>query len=153
MCVRTYVRIAQNPAAFEAAPDATTESPATAAVVATASLSDGIKAYSVTVNGRLYQVEVAAGGAITSLRPVDPNVPAVRPASTGGGEVRAPMAGHILRINVKEGQFVNESQIVVVMEAMKMETEVRTRYAGTVSHLAIKVGDTVAADDVLLTVV
>jgi oxaloacetate decarboxylase alpha subunit len=144
-----------NPAAFEAAPDATTESPATAAVVATTRLSDGIKAYSVTVNGRLYQVEVATGGAITSLRPVDPNVPAVRPASasTGGGEVRAPMAGHILRINVKEGQFVNESQIVVVMEAMKMETEVRTRYAGTVSHLAIKVGDTVAANDVLLTVV
>jgi oxaloacetate decarboxylase alpha subunit len=61
------------------------------------------------------------------------------------------MAGHILRINVKEGQTVAESEVVVVMEAMKMETEVRTRVGGTVGHIAVKVGDTVAANDVLLT--
>jgi oxaloacetate decarboxylase alpha subunit len=147
-----------NPSAFESAPGVSAEPPAsspTAAVVASGTTQDGIKAYVVTVNGRPYQVEVAPGGTLTAVQSASQHthqagfvaVPA------GGGEVRAPMAGHILRINVKEGQFVSESQIVIVMEAMKMETEVRTRYAGTVNHLAVKVGDTVAADDVLLTVV
>ncbi|MGI9213363.1 MAG: sodium-extruding oxaloacetate decarboxylase subunit alpha [Methylococcaceae bacterium] len=146
-----------NPSAFELAPGASAEPPAsspTAAVVASGTTPDGIKAYVVTVNGRPYQVEVAPGGTLTAVQPIPHHTPQVGSVSVpaGGGEVKAPMAGHILRINVKEGQFVSESQIVIVMEAMKMETEVRTRYAGTVSHLAVKVGDTVAASDVLLTV-
>jgi len=146
-----------NPAAFEAPPGAKTESSAPAAsatVVASVETGEGLKAYTVTVNGRLYQVEVAPGGTLTSLQPVGLGTPVARPSAipAGGGEVKAPMAGHILRINVKEGQLVNESQVVIVMEAMKMETEVRTRYAGTVNHLAVKVGDTVAGNDVLLTV-
>jgi oxaloacetate decarboxylase alpha subunit len=142
-----------NPSAFEAPPGAAQET-AASVVSAQSGSVDGAKAYTVNVNGRLYQVEVAPGGAITSLQAAGTASPIAMPVSapTGGAEVRAPMAGHILRINVKEGQFVNESQVVIVMEAMKMETEVRTRYAGTVQHLAVKVGDTVAGNDVLLTV-
>ncbi|MGX2040513.1 sodium-extruding oxaloacetate decarboxylase subunit alpha [Methylocaldum sp. MU1018] len=140
-----------NPSAFEPAPG-TEEAPAAKAEVTQAAASaDGGKAYTVTVNGRVYHVEVAPGGAIASIQPSAS--PAPQPAvRTGAGEaVKAPMAGHILRINVKEGQFVAESEVVVVMEAMKMETEVRTRTGGTVAHIAVKVGDTVAANDVLLT--
>ncbi|MVF22918.1 oxaloacetate decarboxylase subunit alpha [Methylocaldum sp. BRCS4] len=143
-----------NPSAFEPAPG-TEETPKSEApraeVTQAAAFSDGAKAYTVTVNGRVYHVEVAPGGAITSVQPVAGSTvqPAVR---IGTGEaVKAPMAGHILRINVKEGQTVTESEVVVVMEAMKMETEVRTRVGGTVGHIAVKVGDTVAANDVLLT--
>ncbi len=142
-----------NPAAFEAPPGAVPETAATVVSAQSGSV-EGAKAYTVNVNGRLYQVEVAPGGAITSLQAAGTAAPVARPVSvpTSVTEVRAPMAGHILRINVKEGQFVNESQVVIVMEAMKMETEVRTRYAGTVQHLAVKVGDAVAGNDVLLTV-
>jgi oxaloacetate decarboxylase alpha subunit len=135
-----------NPSAFEPAPGA--EAAPQAVVTEAAVAADGARAYTVSVNGRAYHVEVAPGGAITALQPAAP----VKLAPAGGEAVKAPMAGHILRINVKEGQRVAESQVVVVMEAMKMETEVRTRYAGTVTGIAVKVGDTVAANDVLLTV-
>lgn len=146
-----------NPSAFEPAPgteDAAKPEAPRAEVTQALASPDGAKAYTVSVNGRVFHVEVAPGGAITSIQPVSQPAPAPvgQPAArVGAGEaVKAPMAGHILRINVKEGQTVAESEVVVVMEAMKMETEVRTRVGGTVSHVAIKVGDTVAANDVLV---
>lgn len=109
-------------------------------------------AYTVTVNGRTYQVEVAACGAIASLRSAP--TATSKPVSAGAGEnVRAPMAGHILRINVKEGQMLEAGQVMVVMEAMKMETEVRVRSTGVVREICVKVADPVGANDVLVTVV
>jgi oxaloacetate decarboxylase alpha subunit len=138
-----------NPAAFEPAPG--TEPPAAPSVVATGQSSSGAKAYSVTVNGRVYQVEVAPGGAISSVQPA-PTAIAPRPPTGGGEQVKAPMTGHILRINVKEGQSVEAGQVVVVMEAMKMETEVRVRREGLVTEVCVKVGDTVNANDVLVNV-
>ena len=134
-----FLQNRDNPAAFEPAPGAAPE-PARAAEV-----PDKPKAYTVKVNGRSYHVEVAPGGTVTSLQPIAP-----RPAAGGGETVKAPMAGHILRINVKEGQQVEAGQVVVVMEAMKMETEVRTRNGGAVASIAVKVGDTVAANDALV---
>ena len=96
------------------------------------------------VNGHNYKVEVsAATGAI----------PSVKAKAQGEGEVvKAPMAGHILRINVTPGQHVEPNTVVIVMEAMKMETEIRTRTAGLVGSISVKVGDTVASQDALLTV-
>ncbi|HYE37765.1 sodium-extruding oxaloacetate decarboxylase subunit alpha [Methylocaldum sp.] len=138
-----------NPSAFEPAPGAD-EVPKAEVTQATTS-ADGAKAYTVTVNGRAYHVEVAPGGAITSVLPASNAAPQPTFSSSGGETVKSPMAGHILRINVKEGQAVGESEVVVVMEAMKMETEVRARFGGTVASIAVKVGDTVAANDVLLT--
>ncbi len=96
-----------------------------------------------TVNGRNYKVDVAAAG----QQPVVQGAPA-----KGEGEVvKAPMAGHILRINVAPGQHVEPNTVVIVMEAMKMETEIRTRTGGIVATLAVKVGETVASQDDLLT--
>ena len=97
-----------------------------------------------TVNGRSYKVEVQAAGSKPS-----------RPVGESGSEgevVKAPMAGHILRINVTPGQHVEANSVVIVMEAMKMETEIRTRTSGIVESLAVKVGETVASQDDLLTV-
>ncbi len=62
----------------------------------------------------------------------------------------APMAGHILRIAVTEGQTVASGEVVVVMEAMKMETEVRARSGGRVTAVRVKPGDSVALNDVLV---
>ena len=141
-----------NPSAFEPAPG---HEPSPGAVVTAERVGpDGIKNYIVKVNGRAFQVEVAAGGAISSVQPSSvADVFSPRPASSGMEEsVKAPMSGHILRINVKEGQPVEAGQVVVVMEAMKMETEVRVRNAGVVRQVCAKVGDPVAGNDVLVIV-
>jgi oxaloacetate decarboxylase alpha subunit len=139
-----FLQNRNDPGAFEPAPGAMPAAVVTEEVFA----PDGAKAYTVTVNGRPYHVEVAPGGAVTSVQPAA----ARGPVMVGAGEiVKAPMAGHILRINVKEGQAVSAGEVVVVMEAMKMETEVRARHGGTVASIAVKVSDTVAANDVLLT--
>jgi oxaloacetate decarboxylase alpha subunit len=116
--------------------------------------------FDVTVNGLTYRVHATKEGVISvngldyavSLAPASGEALIARKAAGGGGEiVKAPMAGHILRINVKEGQRVEPDKVVLVMEAMKMETEVRTRTGGRVTHIAVKVGDTVASQDALLT--
>jgi oxaloacetate decarboxylase (Na+ extruding) subunit alpha len=138
-----------NPSVFEPAPGSAACS---AQVVAERAGSGGAVAYTVTVNGRPYQVEVAPGGAITQVQRGSALGNGVPPAVAGTAElVKAPMTGHILRINVKEGQYVEAGQVVIVMEAMKMETEVRARHGGTVSSIAVKVSDSVAANDVLVT--
>jgi oxaloacetate decarboxylase alpha subunit len=135
-----------NPDVFEPAPGA--EPPPPAAVLAEVACTDSPAAYNVTVNGTSYFVEVAPGGAITSLQPAA--VASVPPLPFTGGEiVKAPMAGHVLRITVKEGQVVAAGEVVVVMEAMKMETEVRTRNGGRVASVPVKVGDPVGPNDTL----
>jgi oxaloacetate decarboxylase alpha subunit len=142
-----------NSAAFEQAPQA--DALAEAAPAQTAAGE-----FDVTVNGRSYRVEAPSAG-IMSINgrnyKVDIAVAGTKPlesskASKGEGEVvKAPMAGHILRINVTPGQHVEPNTVVIVMEAMKMETEIRTRTGGIVSNITVKVGETVASQDDLLT--
>lgn len=138
-----------NPTAFEPPPQAD-ESVA----------SEAAGALDVTVNGRSYRVESADAGALVvngrrytvAITPAgEATVVAASPAQGGGEVVKAPMAGHILRINVAPGQHVEPNTVVIVMEAMKMETEIRTRTGGIVASLAVKVGETVASQDDLLT--
>ena len=136
-----------NPAAFEAAPSASEARPTAEAT-----------AFNVNVNGRVFRVHRAGEGVLSvngrdyrvDLAPASGETPPVR-AADGGETVKAPMAGHILRINVREGQHLEPNSVVIVMEAMKMETEIRTRSGGVVAGIAVKVGDTVAANNVLLT--
>ena len=142
-----------NSAAFEQAPQA--DALAEAAPAQTAAGE-----FDVTVNGRSYRVEAPSAG-IMSINgrnyKVDIAAAGTKPmesskASKGEGEVvKAPMAGHILRINVTPGQHVEPNTVVIVMEAMKMETEIRTRTGGIVSNITVKVGETVASQDDLLT--
>jgi oxaloacetate decarboxylase alpha subunit len=110
-------------------------------------VSDAIRAYSVKVNGSAYHVEIGPGDSLRAIMPQDP-VPAL---ASGGETVRAPMAGLVLRIAVREGQHVAPGDIVVVMEAMKMETEVRARFGGIAASIAVKAGDSVGANDALVT--
>ena len=69
--------------------------------------------------------------------------------STGGSEVKAPMPGLVLRIDVKEGDRVEENSPILVMEAMKMENEIFAPVAGVVKKILVKQGDQLMADDVL----
>jgi oxaloacetate decarboxylase alpha subunit len=145
-----FIQNRGNPAAFEPVPS--TDDGETFIV------PRGPRAYDVAVNGKRYHVEVAPNGSVGAIQPrsevlahgsVVPSP--VPPPPAGDFTVNAPMAGTILRVNVEPGQRVNESDVVVVMEAMKMETEIRTRHAGTVLHVPVKRGDAVTTDDILVT--
>jgi len=100
-------------------------------------------------------VPVAAGatgsGQNDSLISVINEAPVPAAPSGGGGEViTSPMAGNIFSVMVSAGQTVAEGDVVIILEAMKMETEVRARSGGTVSSIAVKEGDAVAVGQVLI---
>jgi oxaloacetate decarboxylase (Na+ extruding) subunit alpha len=136
-----------NPAAFEPSPSIEEEVLSAAATPPpSAATGGGFENYTVTVNGTPYQVQVAPGGDITDVQPA-----AAAPPATGCDPINAPMTGHILTISVTPGHRVEEGDVVVVMEAMKMETEVRARRGGTVGSIAVKPGDAVTTGDQLLT--
>ncbi|MEQ1529733.1 MAG: biotin/lipoyl-containing protein, partial [Methylococcales bacterium] len=73
------------------------------------------------------------------------------PAASSGATIEAPMAGNILKILVNIGSPVGAGDVVVIMEAMKMETEVRSKVPGIVSAIHVKEGGAVAGGDVVVT--
>ena len=105
--------------------------------------------YKVTLNGRTYEVEVEAGKAML----LD-EYEAIAPAPVAAGEtaVNSPMPGNIFKVECKEGQAVNAGDVLIVLEAMKMEIEVAAPCAGTVKSVAAVVGAAVNTDDLLVTI-
>lgn len=139
--------------AFEPAPSAAgPATPAPAAAPAPASSGEpGV--YTVRVNGQSYVVEVSEGGEVSGIiaAPVAP--PATPgPAAGPAHKLEAPLAGNIFHVNVVAGDEVAEGDVIVVLEAMKMETEVRSQHAGTVAEVMVKVGDKVVVGDPLISV-
>ncbi|MBF0357566.1 MAG: sodium-extruding oxaloacetate decarboxylase subunit alpha [Magnetococcales bacterium] len=149
-----------NPDAFEPVPSADDVAPAKKAVApapAPAKASPSApESYRVVVNGSAYDVEVGPGGAIsqTAAAPAAAPVaaPAAAPAASGGEPIPAPLAGNVVRVEVHVGSQVNEGDIIVIVEAMKMETEVRAPKGGAVTAINVKAGDTVGVGDSLLTI-
>ena len=138
-----------NPDAFEPVP---TGQEVAAAPAASADGDSGV--YTVTVNGQSYVVQVAEGGDISSVTPAAPvaSAPAAAAPAGGGEPMAAPLAGNIFKVNVAPGQQVNEGDVVIVLEAMKMETEVRAPKSGTVGQVSVKEGDAVKVGATLLTI-
>lgn len=140
-----------NPDAFEPVPDGQAKQ-------ALATTESGEEIYTVTVEEQQYTVTVASGGDITGIVPVGSSGSAESsgpaPASgTGKGQaVNAPLSGNIFRILVKPGQKVTEGMPLVVLEAMKMETEVSAPCAGVVDTITAKEGDVVSVGDPLMTI-
>ena len=141
-----------NPDAFEPAP--TGEEPKPKAQQPVAATADSIETYKVVVNGTPYDVEVGPGGAVTSAQPTSSPTtqPAKQAGASGGSPLAAPMTGNIFKVLVKPGQTVAADEVVIVMEAMKMETEVRTPNAGTVVDVGVNEGDAVQSGDTLLSI-
>lgn len=132
-----------------------------------------MKTFKVTVDGQTYTVQVeevaqnnnpGQSAAPASTAPVKqvPKASEVipsandkpqenpKPATAGGTSVNAPMPGSVLEVKVSVGDSVNEGDVLVVLEAMKMENELTASQAGTVGQVLVKKGDTVNSGDPLI---
>ena len=124
--------------------------------------------YKVTLNNRVYEVEVEQGEAMlvdeyelaapaapapaVAAAPVAAAAPAAAaaPVAVAAGEpVKSPMPGNILKINVTQGQQVNEGDVIMVLEAMKMENEIVATRSGTIAQVAVSKGAVVETGAVL----
>ncbi len=127
-----------------------------------------MRRFNITVNGKAYDVaveEVNSGAAPVVAAPAAPApaapapAPAAAPAApaapapaapvAGGTDVKAPMPGTIMDVKVNAGDTVEKGQVMVVLEAMKMENDIVAPVAGTVASVVAKKGDSVNANDVL----
>lgn len=139
-----------NPDVFEPVPETENES-ATPAVTQAKPAVSGQEIYTVKVNGQQYVVEVSEGGEIGLIQPAG-GAQIASPASTGDERsVLAPLAGNILKVKVAVGDQVVQGDVIIILEAMKMETEVRAIEDGVVVSVMTKVGDSVCVGDTLLT--
>jgi len=138
-----------NASAFEAAPDgiAFRAEPTTVNAFTSNSITE---TYIVNVDGRNFNVTVGPPGAPLAIKSTVIDNNAIEPIIDSGAIVYAPMAGNILKILVDVGSTVVEGEVVVIMEAMKMETEVRSKYSGIVSAVHIKEGGAVAGGNALV---
>ncbi len=114
----------------------------------------GPQAYTVDVNGKTFVVQVNEGGDIEGLKPIgEATACAPEPVAAGAGDPQgAPLAGNIFKVLVKPGQAVEEGDVVIILEAMKMETEIRAFRRGVIGDVNVKVGDAVSVGDSLLTI-
>ncbi|MDF1764641.1 MAG: sodium-extruding oxaloacetate decarboxylase subunit alpha [Oleibacter sp.] len=133
-----------NPDAFEPAPSAAGADTDT---------------YTINVDGKEYVVKVNEGGDVTDLAPIN-GAPmsmggessSAAPVAAGGGDpVASPLSGNIWKVLVQPGDEVAEGDVVLILEAMKMETEVRAPRAGTIGSVSAKEGVPVKVGDTLYT--
>jgi glutaconyl-CoA/methylmalonyl-CoA decarboxylase subunit gamma len=138
-----------------------------------------MKKYNVTVNGSVYQVEVeevkgeftqpvapvataapqpaAAPKAPTTQQEEAPKVqepvkPVAKASNAAGEKIQCPMPGTIVKVNVTEGATVKKGDVLVVLEAMKMENEIMSPVDGTVAQLSVAKGAAVNTGDLLLVI-
>ncbi|PAR36045.1 oxaloacetate decarboxylase subunit alpha [Vibrio metoecus] len=144
-----FLKNRHNPEAFEPAPG---KEPALT-VAPTTKPAAGIESYSVKVDGVVYDVEVGPQGQLTSVVPAAQKAasqPVIPTSSQSTEAVAAPLAGTIFKIEVEQGTEVAEGDVLIVLEAMKMETEIRAARNGVVHELHVKEGDSVRVGASLL---
>ena len=115
-----------------------------------------MKNYTITVNGNVYEVSVEEGGAGAAPALATPKAaapkaaPKAAPRATGAAgsvKIEAPMPGKILGIKANVGDAVKKGQVIMILEAMKMENEIVAPEDGTVASVNVGVGDSVQAGD------
>lgn len=115
-----------------------------------------MKAYKVNVNGNVYEITIevidkADIKAPSAPAPAPAAAPAPVAAPAGAQTVSAPMPGTILKVNVSNGQAVKKGDVLMVLEAMKMENEILAANDGTVSSVNVTAGQSVESGTVLCT--
>ncbi len=142
-----FLKNRNNPDAFEPVPTGEVAAPAVAAN------AGGEGVYTVEVQGQAYVVKVTEGGDVSQLAEVAAASASASPAPAANGSgaaVPAPLAGDVIKISVAVGDLVAEGDLILVLEAMKMETEICSPSAGTVTEINVKAGDAVKVGDSLL---
>ncbi len=125
-----------------------------------------MKNFRVTVNGNTYDVAVEELSEGTAPQPIHQVAPAPKVAPSvakvqqpkttapaSAKKINSPMPGTVLDIKVKEGDTVSKNQLVIVLEAMKMENEIVTPYAGKVASINVSKGAAVNSGDLLLSII
>ena len=142
-----------NPAAFEPAPTGNESAVENKPVSKAAPSASGSAVYTVELEGKAFVVKVSEGGDISHVATTAPQAASqAAPApAISGTPVTAPMAGNIWKVVATEGQTVAAGDVLFILEAMKMETEVKAAQAGTVRGICVKAGDAVAVGDTVMT--
>ena len=142
-----FIKNRNNPAAFEPAPTLNKQAPSSEVVQS----NSGV--FTVEVEDKSYVVRVSEGGEISDINGLKQTTGDGKHKSFAekGSEIVAPLAGNVFTVNVSVGQKVKEGDTVLVLEAMKMETNIRASDSGTVSEIKVESGDAVKVGDVLLT--
>ncbi|MFK8067152.1 MAG: sodium-extruding oxaloacetate decarboxylase subunit alpha [Gammaproteobacteria bacterium] len=145
-----FLKHRNDPSAFEPVPVAKNDT-----------ISDGPETYTVEVDGRQFNAVVTDGGAdiqvgVAGAPVMNPDVAsealAVATVSTGESvPITAPLSGNIFKVCVESNQQVQEGDVIIIMEAMKMETEIRSSSNGLVAQIHVKEGDVVTAGQTIIT--
>ena len=144
-----FIENRDNPSAFESAP---TQESVVVEATSAEPLAGDAGAYKVRVEGQVYHVQVAENGEVGNIAAAS-NSPTSAPAQVGEGtDVAAPLSGNILQIAVAQGQQVNDGDVILILEAMKMETEVRSAVSGVVQQVIAKEGDAVQAGQTIMVI-
>ncbi|WP_435235619.1 sodium-extruding oxaloacetate decarboxylase subunit alpha [Psychromonas sp. PT13] len=151
-----FLQNRDNPDAFEPVPSV--DDVASSAPVKAATKSKA-ETYSVAVDGQLFTVQVGPEGSIDGIVPAAPTAnlttstaaPVQAPAGEGE-DLTAPLAGNVFKVLAKQGDQVSEGDVLLVLEAMKMETEIRAVNAGVVQAILVKEGDAVIVGEPLFTI-
>jgi oxaloacetate decarboxylase alpha subunit len=154
-----FLKNRNNPDAFEPAPSHTPQVASKNGISSSGASPNaqttGTAAYSVRVDGQVFEVEVAQSGELTSVQAAPDSPPPIKvakAASETGQVLKSPLAGNIFKVLVKEGDVVTSGDVVIIMEAMKMETEIRASDSGVVSNISTKEGDAVQTGQPLLVI-
>ena len=149
-----------NPDAFEPAPsDQDSKDASAPQPISAAPSSQGTakaETYDVNVDGKVYHVEVAPSGSLTNVTPANTSQPqpqtasTASPAAASSQSIDAPLAGNVFKVLVRTGDSVSEGDVVVILEAMKMETEIRSAFSGTITDIAVGEGDAVTSGQPLI---
>ncbi len=150
-----FIKNRGNPAAFEPKPEL--EAPllqTTQTKAATGGRQPEV--YTVDVQGQRFVVQVSEGGDISQVAPLpvaEPQAAPVQAPAVASGpelEMSAPLSGNIFKVQVAAGDSVRAGDVVIILEAMKMETEIRAQADGVVSRILVKEGDAVSVGTKLL---
>jgi oxaloacetate decarboxylase (Na+ extruding) subunit alpha len=136
-----------NPDVFEPVPTVESAQAATQQTVAANAEQD---IYTIAVNGQNYVVQINEGGDISDFASMPTNSSGTDMLTSSGSPVLAPLAGNIWKVEIIVGQKVQEGDVLVILEAMKMETQIVADKAGVVASVSVKSGDAVKVGDQLV---
>ncbi|MCG7564536.1 MULTISPECIES: sodium-extruding oxaloacetate decarboxylase subunit alpha [Pseudoalteromonas] len=143
-----FLQNRDNPAAFEPKPELVQPTQPTPAPAQVSKPQQ--ERYSVQVEGKVYNVVVAPGGELKEVEVKDSELMPQSASISSGETLNAPLAGNIFKLHARQGDVVEQGDLVLIMEAMKMETEVRATHSGKIADILVNEGDSVSAGDAIV---